>query len=86
MRNFPKREFTSISSKVGRNALEVKLALKVCICRVYSRRMWGGESVRGGGVGVVMEVSSHLNTCDIFIFLAFSCVVVVFVLIRWNLA
>lgn len=32
-------------------------------------------------MGVVMEVSSHLNTCDIFIFLAFSCVVVIF---RFN--
>ena len=47
---------------------------------------WGECESRGVGVGVVMEVSSHLNTCDIFIFLAFSCVVVVFVLIRWNLA
>lgn len=45
---------------------------------------WGECERRGVGVG--MEVSSHLNTCDIFIFLAFSCVVVVFVLIRWNLA
>lgn len=45
---------------------------------------WGECERRGVGVG--MKVSSHLNTCDIFIFLAFSCVVVVFVLIRWNLA